>query len=108
MIPEIARAAAVLRAGGVSLNLFHLVSLVLAAGLGLDYALFFEHASDDPAEQKRTLHALLVCSLSTLLVFALLALSTVPVLQAIGVTVSLGVISNFALALLLTRERAPA
>jgi len=99
---------AVLRAGGVSLNLFHLVSLVLAAGLGLDYALFFEHASDDPAEQKRTLHALLVCSLSTLLVFALLALSTVPVLQAIGVTVSLGVISNFALALLLTRERAPA
>ena len=99
---------AVLRACGVSLNLFHLVSLVLAAGLGLDYALFFEHAAADPAEQQRTLHALLVCSLSTLLVFALLALSTVPVLAAIGITVSLGVISNFLLALLLTRERAPA
>ncbi len=60
----------------------------------------------DPAEQKRTLHALMVCALSTLLVFALLAMSTVPVLQAIGVTVTLGVISNFVLALLLTRERA--
>ena len=97
---------AVLRACDVSLSLFHLISLVLAAGLGLDYALFFEHAAADPAEQQRTLHALLVCSLSTLLVFALLALSSVPILQAIGVTVSLGVVSNFLLALLLTRERA--
>jgi predicted exporter len=97
---------AVLRASGVSLSLFHLISLVLAAGLGLDYALFFEHAADDPAEQRRTLHALLVCSATTLLVFALFSLSTVPILQAIGVTVSLGVLSNFFLALLLTRERA--
>jgi predicted exporter len=97
---------AVLRACDVSLNLFHLISLVLAAGLGLDYALFFEHSAPEPAEQQRTLHALLVCSATTLWVFALLALSTVPILQAIGVTVSLGVISNFVLALLLTRERA--
>ncbi len=98
----------VLRVCGVSLSLFHLISLVLAAGLGLDYALFFEHAAADPAQQKRTLHALMVCSLSTLLVFALLALSSTPILQAIGITVSLGVVSNFVLALLLTRERARA
>lgn len=94
---------AVLRASGVSLNLFHLIALVLAAGLGLDYALFFEHAAADRAEQRRTLHAVLVCSLSTLMVFALLALSDVPVLRAIGVTVTLGVIFNFVFALLLTR-----
>ncbi len=97
---------AVLRAFDVSLSLFHLISLVLAAGLGLDYALFFEHAADDPAEQRRTLHALLVCSATTLLVFAMFSFSTVPILQAIGVTVALGVFSNFFLALLLTRERA--
>ena len=94
---------AVLRASGVSLNLFHLIALVLAAGLGLDYALFFEHASADRAEQRRTLHAVVVCSLSTLMVFALLGLSDVPVLRAIGVTVTLGVIFNFVFALLLTR-----
>jgi predicted exporter len=94
---------AVLRATGVSLNLFHLIALILAAGLGLDYALFFEHASADRAEQRRTLHAVLVCSLSTLMVFALLGLSDVPVLRAIGVTVTLGVIFNFVFALLLTR-----
>src|SRR3546814_8365222 len=33
---------AVLRLYGVELTLFHLVALILAAGLGLDYALFFE------------------------------------------------------------------
>ncbi len=96
---------AVLRGTGTPLSLFHLISLVLAAGLGLDYALFFEHGSADVNEQKRTLHALLVCAISTLLVFALLALSTVPVLRAIGVTVTLGVLFNFLLAALLSREK---
>jgi len=97
---------AVLRAFGVELNLFHLVALILAAGLGLDYALFFDHAGDDRAEQLRTLHAVIVCSLTTLLVFALLALSSIPVLRAIGGTVALGVLFNFALALLVTRQPA--
>jgi predicted exporter len=94
---------ALFHAAGVSLSLFHLIALVLAAGLGLDYALFFEHAADDPAEQRRTLHAVIVCSLSTFLVFALLGLSTMPVLRAIGITVAAGVVGNFVLALLLTR-----
>jgi predicted exporter len=94
---------AVLQGLGISLNLFHIIALVLAAGLGVDYALFFESVEDDPLEQRRTLHAVLVCSLSTLMVFALLSLSTMPVLRAIGVTVALGVVSNFVLALLLTR-----
>jgi predicted exporter len=98
---------AVLHGCGVPMTLFHLIALILAAGLGLDYALFFEHASDDPHEQRRTLHAVLVCSGSTLMVFALLALSSLPVLRAIGVTVTLGVISNFVLALLFTRESDP-
>lgn len=95
---------AALRAFGVELTLFHLVALILAAGLGLDYALFFEHAGDDYEDQLRTLHALIVCSLMTLLVFFLLALSSIPVLRAIGVTVTLGVVGNFVLALLIARH----
>jgi predicted exporter len=91
---------------GISLNLFHLIALVLAAGLGVDYALFFEAVENDPAEQRRTLHAVVVCSLSTLLVISALALSTLPVLRAIGVTVTIGIVSNFVLALLLTRPPA--
>ena len=97
---------AVLRGLGVELNLFHLVALILAAGLGLDYALFFEHAGDRRDDQLRTLHAVLVCSLMTLLVFSLLALSSIPVLRAIGGTVAIGVLSNFVLALLVSRHHA--
>jgi predicted exporter len=95
---------AVLRLCGVSLTLFHLIAFMLAAGLGLDYALFFEHAADNPHEQRRTLHAVLVSSISTLMVFALLGWSDLPVLRAIGVTVTLGVIFNFVLALVFARE----
>ena len=95
---------AILRGIGVELNLFHLVALILAAGLGLDYALFFDHAGDDRDDQLRTLHALIVCSLMTLLVFSLLALSSIPVLRAIGSTVALGVLGNFVLALLVSRQ----
>ncbi len=96
---------AILHGAGISLSLFHLIALVLAAGLGLDYALFFERATADPIEQRRTLHAVIVCSLATFVVFAVLALSSLPVLRSIGITVTLGVLSNFVLALLLTRPR---
>jgi len=96
---------AIFRLAGIPLNLFHLISLVLAAGLGLDYALFFERAGEDEAEHRRTLHALLVCSAATLLVFFILALSSIPVLRAIGTTVAIGVAGNFVLGLLLARPK---
>lgn len=94
---------AILRLGGQSLNLFHLVSLILTAGLGLDYALFIERAGNAEAPRLRTLHAVLVCAASTFLVFALLSLSSIPVLESIGMTVALGVLLNFFLALGLRR-----
>ena len=95
---------AVLRFGGTSLSLFHLVALTLAAGLGLHYALFFERTTPDEAEARRTLHATLVCVISALLVFALLAWSSLPVLRAIGLTVSLGVGFHFCLSILMARK----
>ncbi len=98
---------AVLRFGGTSLSLFHLVALTLAAGLGLHYALFFERTTPDAAEARRTLHATLVCVISALLVFALLAWSSLPVLRAIGLTVSLGVGFHFCLSILMARKGRP-
>jgi predicted exporter len=91
----------VLRAAGIPLSLFHLVSLTLAAGLGLHYALFFERRTGDVREDLRTLHATLVCVASALLVFGVLALSSVPVLRAIGLTVALGVAFHFTLSVLM-------
>lgn len=99
---------AALSAFGFSLTLFHLISLMLVAGLGLDYALFFEHASRDRGEQLRTLHAVLTCSISTFMVFALLATSSLPVLRAIGLPVAIGVVSNFFLSMFFATPRAVA
>jgi predicted exporter len=92
--------AALLHAAGIPLNLFHVIALVLAAGLGLDYGLFFERSAHDPSGRGRTLHALLVCAIAACTVFAVLAISTLPVLRSIGITVVIGVIGNFLLALL--------
>ena len=96
---------AVERGAGLPLSLFHLIALVLAAGLGLHYALFFEQDSEDPAERLRILHATMVCVISALLVFGLLALSSIPVLRAIGLTVGLGVAFHFTLSALLAPRR---
>ena len=89
---------------GISLTLFHLVSLMLVLGIGLDYSLFFGRHEEDLQERTRTLHALLICAISTSLVFGVLGSSEVPVLQAIGQTVALGVVSSFILTFTLARR----
>jgi predicted exporter len=91
------------RASGLSLSLFHLVAVTLAAGLGLHYALFFERPVEDEAEARRTLHATLVCVAAALLVFGMQAVSSLPVLRAIGLTVALGVGFHFCLSILMAR-----
>jgi predicted exporter len=72
------------------LNLFHLVSLMLVMGLSLDQALFFQRASEHREERIRTMQSLLVCSLSSILAFGSLALSSTNVLKSIGGTISIG------------------
>jgi predicted exporter len=82
---------ALLLALGQRLSLFHLVSLLLVAGISLDYSLFVNRPRIDREEFRRTQHALGVCLASTVAVFGLLALSELPVLKAIGMTVVFGV-----------------
>jgi predicted exporter len=74
-----------------SLSLFNLIAIVLVAGLGFDYALFFSRPEQDGAALRDTRHALLVCAVSTLAAFGVLAFSSVPILRGIGVCVALGV-----------------
>jgi len=81
---------------GERLSLFHLIALLLSAGIGIDYSLFFHRRE---AGRLSTLHALLVCAVSTFTVFAILASSPVPVLHSIGITVTIGVPLCFLLAL---------
>ncbi|HEV2700817.1 MAG TPA: MMPL family transporter [Steroidobacteraceae bacterium] len=95
---------ALLHGAGVALNLFHLIALVLAAGLGLDYGLFLERASHESAAHRRALHTVTICATAACVVFAVLGSSALPVLRSIGITVVLGVASNFVLAQLLIRR----
>lgn len=80
----------ILLALGKSLSLFHLVALLLVVGLGIGYGLFFNSPYTDRDERRRTALSVLLCSATTISVFGVLALSRIPVLSAIGITVALG------------------
>ena len=85
------------------LTLFHLVSLLLVVGISIDYGLFFSRGDADAPMRGRTFHGLSVCVLSTVSVFGILATSSLPVLNAIGSTVAVGVALSFLAAVLLSR-----
>ena len=80
---------ALLHLAGETLSIFHIIGLLLVLGIGLDYGLF--RARTPATGQAGTRHALRTCWLSTLMVFALLSSSEVPVLHALGLTVAIGV-----------------
>ncbi|MEX0960207.1 MAG: MMPL family transporter [Burkholderiales bacterium] len=97
---------ALLLAGGGTLNIFHLVGMLLVAGVGSNYTLFFARGSGTDEARERTVAALLICNLSTVIGFGALSLADTPVLQAIGRTVAIGAFLSLLFAAILT-EREP-
>ena len=95
---------AVLVTSGERLSVFHLVALLLVLGVGLNYALFFERVAADAHERARTRLSLAVCSTSTVVTFGFLALSSTPVLHAIGSTVALGAVLALSMSALWARS----
>lgn len=86
-----------LRLHGETLHLIHLIGLLLIIAVGSNYALFFDQGSG-MADEPGTLSSMALANLTTTIGFGTLALSSVPVLHAIGITVGPGVV----LALLLS------
>ena len=72
---------------GQPLTLFHTMSLFLILGLGMDYVVFLNEMTSD---QRVTQQAIVLSALTSMLSFGLLALSSVPVAQAFGLTVLIG------------------
>lgn len=95
--------AVMLRIDG-SLGFFSVVALVLAIGLGLDYAVFFLELDADRSEA--TMLAVTLSFLTTALSFGTLAFSTFPPVRTFGlaVLVGLGTAWCFALAMRLARS----
>jgi predicted exporter len=90
-----------------SLSIFNLIAAVLVAGLGMDYALFFARTEASETARENTAHAVGVCALSTCAAFTILAFSSIPVLQSIGVTVAIGVAACYGFARLGSSGRRP-
>ncbi len=93
MVPTFSAAltvAAILVFSGHPLSIFHLISLLLVVGLGLDYALFFNRLPENDDEWDTTFKSIWVCGITTMLVFGVLSLSWTPPLEAIGLTVGIG------------------
>ena len=95
---------ALLVANGERLSVFHLVALLLVLGIGLNYALFFDRGAADADELSRSRLALAVCGTSTIVTFGFLALSSTPVLHAIGSTVALGAVLALSMSALWARR----
>jgi predicted exporter len=95
---------AALALAGVELTLLHLVGALLVAAIGSNYSLFFDRGEAEGAHPPGTFASLLFANATTVTGFGLLALSSVPVLHAIGVVVGPGVV----LALFFAAAFAPA
>lgn len=83
---------------GNAINVFHLISLLLVMGIGLNYSLFLNQMGGDKRERGMRLHAISISAVTNSAAFAIIAFSSVPVLAAIGQTVSAGILMCFLLA----------
>ena len=87
--------AAVLISIEGGLTLFHLVALLIAAGISTNYALFIGMPRDDcsdgsPVDALPVTLSVALAAGTTLIAFATLAMSSTPVLHMIGITVAIG------------------
>ncbi|MCW3481309.1 MMPL family transporter [Neisseriaceae bacterium JH1-16] len=85
---------------GGTLNLLHLVGLLLVVAIGSNYALFFVGNE----RSAKVLLSLLIANLATLAGFGLLAFSSVPVLSALGSTAGPGALLALLFAAMLDRH----
>jgi len=75
-------------------NLFHVLSLLLVLGLGVDYAIILREGRNQQA-----VLAVFLSMTTTLISFGLLGFSSVPFVRSIGITVAFGVAYTFLIAL---------
>jgi len=80
---------------GHLINIFHVLSLLLVIGMGLDYSLFFNREWSIESQLQDRTHAIIISAVTTIVVFATLGLSDIPILAAMGQTVAVGIITSF-------------
>lgn len=95
MISALAMTAGAMLLLGEKFSLFHILASLVVIGVGLDYGLFFSWKAEVLEDRRRAFHGIAICAVSTTIVFALLAMSSISVLRVIGLTVALGTCLTF-------------
>jgi predicted exporter len=93
---------------GERLHLLHLIGMLLVVAVGSNYALFFDRTAGGAALDTPTLMSMVVATLTTAIGFGALAISSVPVLHAVGALVGPGAILALLLAAVLVHPKGTA
>ncbi|HWM85701.1 MAG TPA: MMPL family transporter, partial [Kofleriaceae bacterium] len=80
----------VLAAAQVSLTILHVMALLLAVSLAVDFGIFLVEKSETLEGAARTMVSILAAALTTVLSFGLLGISSNPGLASLGITLTLG------------------
>ncbi len=106
LLLALAVTAAILSLIGERFTMLHMLAALLVVGLGIDYSVFFAWRAEHDERTGRTRQSLIACLLSTVVVFGLLAMSSIGVLRAIGLTVAVGACTSFVFAYAILSKRA--
>jgi len=99
---------------GTSLTVFHLLGLMVVAGLGLDYAIFLREAAEaerprehtktaeDDAHGRDARRSVVICAITSTAVFAILGGAEFPMLAQLGTTVAIGAALSLVFGLIFT------
>lgn len=98
VISGVVMSLAVQVALGNFINIFHVLSLLLVIGMGLDYSLFFNRDWKCEDQLSDRTHAIIISAITTIVAFSVLGFSDIPILAAMGQTVSIGILTCFIVA----------
>ncbi len=82
---------------GSPLNIFHAIGLALVLSMGVDYGIFVIEGRGSREDAARSLVSVLTATVTTILSFGMLAISSNPALRSLGGTIALGMTFSFLL-----------
>nr|WP_242480763.1 MMPL family transporter [Rhodovibrio sodomensis] len=114
VVVSVLTTAGVLVLLGTSLTVFHLLGLMVVAGLGLDYAIFLREAAeserprdaakpdDGDTHGRDARRSVAICAVTSTAVFAILGGAEFPMLAQLGTTVAIGAALSLLFGLIFT------
>jgi predicted exporter len=100
MLPAILAAiatTAIFGWAGTRLNIFHAIGLALVLSMGVDYGIFVVEGRASRTDAARSLVSVLTATVTTILSFGMLAVSSNPALRSLGTSIALGMTLAFVL-----------